>query len=76
MCQGFHNLAYLILKVGGPMLLTAVHKAGYLPSVNCVYAHLKGELPTMQPFFGLDLEEIVARNLEAVLLRSSHPDTR
>ena len=48
------------------MLLTAVHKVGYLPSGN---AHLKGELPTLQPFF-------VVHNLEAVLLRSSHPDTR
>ena len=61
-----HDLAFLILKVGGPMLLTAVHKAGYLPSINCVYAHLKGELPILQPFF--DLLVILGHNLEAVLL--------
>ena len=58
------------------MLLTAVHKAGYLPSVNCVYAHLKGEFPTIQLFFGVDLLEIITHNLEAVLLRSAHPDNQ
>ena len=48
------------------MLLTAAHKAGYLPSIKCVDAHLKGELITIQPFIGVDLLEIISHNLEAI----------
>ena len=71
-----HDLAFLILKVGGPMLLTAIHKAGYLPNIKFLHTHLEGELPPLQPFFGVDLLEILGHNLEAVLLRSAHSDTK
>ena len=67
------DLAYLILKVGGPMLLTAVHKAGYLPSVKWVYKHLEKEPPALRPFLGVSLPEVFAHNIQLMLLQSADP---
>ena len=56
----------LLIQVGGPMLLTAIHKAsGYLPSVGCVYANMRGEVPALLPFIRADVAEIVLANILA-----------
>ena len=67
------DLAYLILKVGGPMLITAVHKAGYLTSVKWVYNHLEKEPPALKPFLGVSLSEVFAHNIQLMLLQSADP---
>ena len=53
------------------MLLTAVHKAGYLPSVKWVYKHLEKEprAPALKPFLGVSLPEVFARNVQLMLLQ-------
>ena len=51
------------------MLLTAVHKAGYLPSVKWVYKHLEKEPPALKPFLGVSLPEVFARNVQLMLLQ-------
>ena len=55
------------------MLLTAVHKAGYLPSVKWVYKHLEKEPPALKPFLGVSLPEVFAHNIQLMLLQSSDP---
>eukprot|EP00798_Chlamydomonas_sp_ICE-L_P026719 gene26719-4289_t len=52
------DLAFLVLKIGGPLLLTAVHKATQnLPCVNWVKAN--GSPPKFAPYYGIDMEGVV-----------------
>ena len=44
------DLAQLVSDIGGPLLLTALHKAGHLPCVNWVKSHQKS--PRLMPFHG------------------------
>ncbi|KXZ43135.1 hypothetical protein GPECTOR_101g36 [Gonium pectorale] len=61
------DMAYLILHVGGPMLLSAMHKAGVMPSVSWVLH--QGQAPKMRNFFGGRgrLEETIAYNLDRMV---------
>lgn len=57
------DLAYLALKVGGPVLLSAMHKAGMLPSVSWVQQH--GQEAAYRCHFGpisASTEEVIAFN--------------
>eukprot|EP00798_Chlamydomonas_sp_ICE-L_P004754 gene4754-34504_t len=56
------DLAFLVLKIGGPLLLTAVHKATQnLPCVSWVKAN--GSPPKFAPYYGIDMEGVVKQNI-------------
>ncbi|GFR53237.1 hypothetical protein Agub_g15992, partial [Astrephomene gubernaculifera] len=61
------DMACLVLHIGGPLLLSAMHKANLLPSVSWVLHQHKA--PKMRGFIaGHDLEETVAYNLKSMVL--------
>jgi hypothetical protein len=55
------------------MLVKAVNKAGYIPSINRLIANKKGEVPVLRPFFGLNLREVLKENIETMLLHCGDP---
>jgi hypothetical protein len=82
--ESFH-LAYLVLRTGGPQLLTALNRQGMLPSVTWVRSHSQ-QLPrlvsplTMPGSYGADrseeelqsvLQQVLISNIEAVVLMVS-----
>jgi hypothetical protein len=53
------------------MLLAAVSKAGYVPSVSTLYTHMNGEVPRLRPLFGDSVWEVLISNIENMIIRVS-----
>eukprot|EP00798_Chlamydomonas_sp_ICE-L_P005309 gene5309-18554_t len=63
------DLAFLVLKIGGPLLLTAVHKATQnLPCVSWVKAN--GSPPKFAPYYGVDIKSVVKQNIMVLVAKS------
>lgn len=50
------DLAFLVLKMSGPRLLSALSKKGMLPSIKWIQG--QGNPPRLLPFFGPNLKEV------------------